>query len=461
MLIVPANAGVTELSGNSPTYAGEELVFFTIRDYITLEEKEISRCKVSADGSFTARFDIGETVTVIVYLGAYKGSMYIEPDKKYLVIIPDKKEKTDAERLNPYFVPTEFMIGVSKGGMNEMNFMIKTFENSYYPYYNKLAVNINVAQNNTKELERAITEMEKPWKDSDNEFLKQYVHYRIGLLRLMASQFKSKAISEEYFSKKKILYYNPAYMELFNQVYDKYFLFFSTTPEGKSLFDDVNKKKSFAALKKTLRTDQVLADDSLLEMVVLKNIHDNFYSDKFTREGMLDILDTIAAQSASPMHRQIAVNIRTKVTKLMPGFPAPGFVLFDKDDTPVDLQSFRGSWVYLNFCSCSSYACFKEFDLLNKLQDKYGDKLKIITVLCDGSPDVMRNYLSRNPHKWIFLHYANQPTVQADYRIKAYPVYYFIDKEGKLVYSPAPSPAENFESYFTKYLESKCESAKK
>jgi len=46
------------------------------------------------------------------------------------------------------------------------------------------------------------------------------------------------------------LYRNPAYMELFNMVYDKYFLFFARTMEGNVIFDDISRYKSLTSLSK-------------------------------------------------------------------------------------------------------------------------------------------------------------------------------------------------------------------
>jgi len=343
------------------------------------------------------------------------------------------------------------MIGISKGGMYELNFMIKSFDNSYFPYFNKLALNVKT-QTNPKELQRAIAEMQKPWDSIDNPFFKNYVYYRLGMLRLLGYQYKTKAVSEEYFQKSKILYRHIAYMELFRQVFDKYFIFFSATPEGGKIFDDVNNKKSYAALRKTLQQDAVLRNDSLLELVILKNVYDNFYSDKFSREALVIILDSLSASTTNPTHRQIAANIRHKATSLMPGYSPPAFSLYDRNRKLVNLQDFKGSYVYLNFCTCTSYSCFKEYEILQKLNNKYGNTVKFITVICDGSLDEMITYLSKNTYNWIFLNFANQPDVLENYRIKAFPVYLFIDKDGRTLYSPCPTPGENFEGLLEKLL---------
>jgi thiol-disulfide isomerase/thioredoxin len=451
LCLAPLSAKNTTISGLATTYKGDDIVFKTYKDYITLDEVELFRAKVDTSGHFSITLPINETVYVFTCLGIYKGHMYVEPGEKYNIIFPDKQDKTPAEKSNPFYEYTEFMIGISKGGMYELNFMIRSFDNSYFPYFNKLALNVKT-QANPKELERAIAEMQKPWDSIQNDFFKQYIYYRLGMLRLLGYQYKTKTVSVEYFQKSKILYRHIAYMELFKQVYDKYFTFFSATPEGKQIFDDINHKKSYSSLKKTLQQDEVLKNDSLLELVVLKNLYDNFYSDKFSREALVVILDSLSASTTNSMHKQIAANIRIKVTSLMPGYAPFAFSLYDRNKNLVNLRDLKGSYVYLNFCTCSSYSCFKEFEALQKLQDKYGSKMRIITVVCDGSLSDMQNFLSKNKYSWIFLNYTNQPEVMENYRIKAYPVYVFIDKDGRIMYSPCLSPGENFESILEKLL---------
>jgi len=446
-----AEGAYTIIKGTAPSYRGDELVFKTYKDYITLDEKELFRVKVDSSGSFYARVPVEEILYVFIYLGIYKGHFYMEPGKEYNLIFPDKQEKTPADKTNPFFEYTEFMIGISKGGMYELNFMIKSFDNSYYPYFNKLAMNVR-GRNNPQEVERAIAEMQKPWDTVSHPFFRQYIRYRIGMLQWLAYQHKAKAISKEYFQHNPVLYHHIAYMDLFRQVYDKYFYYFSTTPEGKVILDDINKKKSYSALKKSLQQDEVLQDPCLLEMVVLKNLHDNFYTDMFSREALLAVLDSLAASTAYPIHKEIASNIRGKVTSLMPGFYPPPFHLYDHTNTLKSLDDFKGYYVYLNFCACNSYSCMKEFIMLNQLNEKYGSKVKIVSVICDGTPQEMKDFLLKNKYRWTFLHFSNQPEILDAYRIKAYPVYLFLDKEGRIIHSPCPSPAENFEEMMIKIL---------
>ncbi len=81
------------------------------------------------------------------------------------------------------------------------------------------------------------------------------------------------------------------------------------------------------------------------------------------------------------------------------------------------------------------------------MAEKYKDKLRIITISSDDNVKVMNDYLKRNNPNWTFLHIGNEPELLKQYDIRAYPTYFLIDRQGKLIFSPAASPAESFELF--------------
>jgi hypothetical protein len=63
----------------------------------------------------------------------------------------------------------------------------------------------------------------------------------------------------------------------------------------------------------------------------------------------------------------------------------------------------------------------------------------------DESLSQVKRFVDLKEYQFKFLYYGNQSEVFKDYDIRAFPTYYFIDKEGKLAMSPAPSPDQNAE----------------
>jgi peroxiredoxin len=245
-------------------------------------------------------------------------------------------------------------------------------------------------------------------------------------------------------------------MELFNRVYDKYFHHFARTPEGKELGAIIS-SGDLNGLRKLLVKDKVLGKEKILDLVILKGLHDEFYDDNYSRSALLEILEKYIDENKYPDLAEVARSIRKKTTRLLVGFSPPQFALYDRDSNLISLDNFKGKYVYLNFCSCFSYTCMNEFAMLNTLYERHSDLLEIVTILVDNDYDVINSFLERSNYPWTFLHYGHQASVIKEYDIRAFPTYYLIDPEGKLVLSPASSPGEEFEGRLFKLLREKGE----
>jgi peroxiredoxin len=241
-------------------------------------------------------------------------------------------------------------------------------------------------------------------------------------------------------------------MELFNLLYDKYFLFFARTGKNSEVYGNITDEHSYTNLKRTLARDDVLANDTLMEMVILKGLHDGFFDDKFSRKALLSILDLLYRSTTIPEHLMIAENIRSKVTRLLPGFVPTPFELYSIDGKLMSLNDFKGKYVYLNFCTTTSYSCLQEFSLLEKLYEKHKQRLEIVTISVDRDVSDLKNFLEQTEYQWTFLHYGNKPEIIKDFDVRAYPTYFLIGPDRRLILSPAPTPRENFEIQFFNYL---------
>ncbi len=454
LLNQPLAAQVSILSGKAPSYSGDELVFYQYSDMITFAEEQVGKCVVGADGTFVCSLKIDQTAYVFTYLGIYKGYLFIEPGSRYTLLLPNKEEMTEAQRLNPFFRKTDLHLGIKGVGPTDINFMIGTFDLAFNENFDKIVMDAYYSKQ-TIPIDSLIQSLEGIYSQFNHSFFNSYRQYRYGLLQQLSLLQKSRSISDNYFLNQPVLYNNPAYMELFNLVYDKYFLHVARTAEGEALFDNISDQRSFTRLKNTLAQDEVLSNDTLIEMVVLKGLYDGFFDDKFSRSAMLNILDSIYSTTTIAEHLVIAQNIRTKVTRLLPGFVPVPFELYSADGKLVSLNDFKGRYVYLNFCTTTSYTCLQEFLLLNRLHEKHGKILDIVTVSTDKNKENMRDFLEQTKYPWTFLHYGKSPQIIRDFDIRAYPTYFLIGPDQRLILSPAPTPRENFEIQLFRILRSR------
>lgn len=445
--------GVT-ISGSNSEYANTEINILKPADPFSGRETTVVKGEVDASGEFFFDFEINETMYIYAYLGVHRVYLFIEPGKSYQVVLPQRMDKTNADKLNPYFIETDVHLGLKNPDKDELNMQIRMFIDSFSPFFAKHNEKVFSDDVEFEQLDKDIEQLDKPFSKSKNQYFKEYREYKYGLLRFIAYQHKSKSVSDMYFKGKSFLQYNPAYVELFNLVYENYFSYFTRTEVGKGLGPAI-KNKSYSETKKVLSFDKVLQPGELLDMVLLRSFYDEFYDDNYSRSAMLSIVDSIIAISDNELVKSTALSMREKVTKLLAGYEPPFFELYDIDSNLVTLNKFKGKFVYLNFCSCFSYTCLNEFVMLQNLHNKHSKYLEIVTVVIDDDVQVMKDFLVRSGYNWTFLHYDNTPQIFKEYDVRVFPTYYLIDDEGKLSMSPAPAPAEEFEGRLFKVLRAK------
>ncbi len=452
LLLVPTifyslqiSAGEAILYGKSKAWAGSEIIFYKYKELITNSEEPLASTVVDSNGTFELKIPLQQTEYIFTHLGIYNLYLYAGPGSNYELVLPPFQEKSVADLLNPYFQELTMLVGIVNIKEHDINLLIRMFDDAYEPYYTKHVVE-SVSGKDFSKLDEDIQRIEAPFVKDTNTYFKEYREYKYAYLRYLALQHKVITVSEMYFTGKPVLYHNQAYMNLFNQVFDDYFLYHGRTDEGKQIFEDINSLGSYTDLWKTLKKNKVFKGDTLLELVILKNLFDEFYNDQFSRGGILQVLDSLAAKTKIAEHKMIAETIRAKITKLLSGYPPPNFELYDLDSNLVKLSDFRGKYLYLNFCSCSSYTCLKEFELLQGLYDRHKNRLQIVTIAVDSYAESLSSFLQKNSYHWKFLYYGNNVSILKDYDIRAFPTYFLIGPDGKLIMSPAPGPDENFES---------------
>ncbi|MFO7923285.1 MAG: TlpA disulfide reductase family protein [Bacteroidales bacterium] len=445
------------ITGDAPGYAGEEIVFYRWTDQISFTETELFTVVPDSNGEFSARIEVCDApLYIFSNTGIYYIYMYIESGSDYRVVLPEKTDKSLREELNPYFEGIPTHIAVLNHDSTELNSLIRSFDEMYEPLFGEPFMRLTTG-GDTDILDSISTVFDRHFSDAGHPYFNDYRSYKMALFRIMAQMESARTLSDTYFRSEPVKYRNVAYMEVFNQVYNRYFLFFSRTVKGGRIFDDINKRQSLTDLRNTLSTDPVLGDERLLEMVILKGLHDAFYGSDFSRSGLLVVLDSLAAVTRYSEHVAIAENIREKVTRLMTGFRPPAFELRNREGEIVSLPHYRGDYVYLNFCMAASYGCLSEFDVLARLNENHDEYLRIVTIFVDESHQSMLEFLDKTGYDWDFLFYGDQPSILKEYDIRMFPTYYLIDRDGTLLMSPAPNPAENFEGYLLRVMRSRGE----
>ncbi len=438
------------LHGTAPNYKNSTLQVLGFTNYITNTTQVLASCTVDSTGNFELTINNTETILINIPLGIYNGLLYLDTSANYNLILPDYKPITKAEQLNPFFKPADVYLGINNIDSLNINLLIYEFDQAY-----SIILGVNYAQlvswPQKNFVDSIINSIEEQFSDIEHSFFKQYRQYKYAWINYISIMRDTRFIIREYFQDKPLLLQNPAYMDLFNQIFNNYFSEYLLTKEGERLYSDIALAKSPKYIRQTLSNNLVVTTPNLQELVMLKGINDELYSYNFPEQSLLITLDSVALLSANNTHKQIAKDIREKALKAREGHPAPNFELHDQNGILRTNNQYLANYVYLNFFSAYSYTCLSDLGLLKVLYDKHKTSFRVISICIDDDFDKAIKLFNDNGYEWMLLSYKNQPGIITDYKIKAYPSYFLIDPKGKLVMSPAAGPAENFEWRFFTY----------
>jgi peroxiredoxin len=278
-------------------------------------------------------------------------------------------------------------------------------------------------------------------------YFKEYFYYRKALISLIAGRMTPEKAGAEYFAGRPVLLDNPAYMELFEKVFDNFFAFYNLYRKDVSVYTLI-KESGYTELCQLIATEPFIRDEKLAELVSIKGMLDAWYEKQVEAQSFIGFMEWKVKNSPYPEIASTANRIIRKTTRLMAGYPAPDFNLCNPDSNLVSLSSLKGKYIYLNFCTSQSFACQQDFGMLEQLKKKFGRQLEIVTISTDRNFREFAEKMYSQGFDWTLLHYAGQPEILKEYGVKVFPTYFLIDPYGSLVISPALSPGENFENQF-------------
>lgn len=447
LLTINLRAQHVILNGSAPQWAGDTLTVYTYVEHLLKSPVALKDFVVEDDGTFECRFEVEGIRPVYIPFGKLQGRLIVEPGHSYELIMPQKIEKTEADLLNPFFKPEGFYLVIKGMDKNDLNNNIRLMDILYTEFVDSNYVHIYTGTNKQK-MDSSLRVLEEKLDVIEHPYFRTYKTYRIALLRYYFLGLSERHVREQYFSTAPICPHNPAYMELFNIMFENYLLKFAKTTDGRLIVKDIEEYKSFRALKNTLGNNHILSNDSLKELVILRSLYDAFYAEVYSPEAIMEIMDSMAVHSNIAHHRKIASLMNQKFKQVLPGFPATPFELTDARGNPVSLRSFRGRFVYLQFASMKSHPCLEQFEMLKSLHERHKDYYDIVTISVDEDFNALTELAKTQGYKWTFLHYAKQPDIIDQYKVHSYPTYYLISPEGKIVLGSTPTPAENFEQIF-------------
>lgn len=442
----------TTIYGNAPDYAGKELTFFVYEDFISEKKKEIFELKFDKNGDFRKEFNLACQRPVFSLAGIYKLWFVATPGEEYKIVFPPFEKKTKAEEYNPYFNPLVLMAGVVSEDKKGVNSLINKFEKDYDEVLNRKMLDFMV-EGGKKEVKKYIDSLKTDYPQETPEFFAVWKKYRFAQLRRFSYEKNHRYVINKYFRKDSVYYQNPAYIELFKDVFTDYYGHFLMRPDGDDLLEAVNIYKSPKKISEVLSRMFELDNRRLREFVMIKGLKDAYYRDNYKKKSIRICLDSISMISEHPVHRKIADNVLAKIAKLRKGSDAPELNIVNLEGDTIDENTLKNQYTYVAFLHSELVPSKRQMGPLNDIASGFNKNLRVWVILMDDDKKrAIKNMEKYNNKNWRVGFPVNKEKIKERYEIVTFPFYYLIGPDKKLVFSPAPSPVENFKRYFKRYV---------
>lgn len=404
----------------------------TYNDMLTYEQTTVYETKTDADGNFVIEANIDDIVMAQIAIDLERVDILLKPDSDYEIeiMIPEQTDNISYfERRSP-----------------TLKMIKEDDENLYYQYYISNMIIDDFVLNNFNRLYRGRqvslldsldVMINKDLGDINSEFVKDNLRYRKAAIQMMVNNNANKTI-ENHFNKKDILYSNPAYMNLFQEVFVNHLTSRQFNPSDlrNLLYADYD---SF--LKYLKGKDVFLSDNPILaELVVAWNLKRMYYEMPDDKGRILSYLNHICQNTKNESNKQLVDDILKQIGRLSFNSDAPQFTLTDKENNIVRLSDFKDNLLLLQFVSHKNSMTDYQFEMLKDFSQQWQDTISIITIATEGCFDDYRQTFENKGYKWMLLNLADNILLLEDYQIKTFPDYVIIGRNNKIGMSPAPSP---------------------
>jgi peroxiredoxin len=409
-----------------------------LNDYISNLEQTITSSRTDAAGKFSLIIDIQEITTVQLSLGLDRVEVIISPGCIYTYKLTQSKLSLTSS----YFEKDPFSLTVlesnDKGlqkNIDDINlifnaFVMQHFDDLYHRKRFDLLDSLRMA-----------IELRLP--ANPIVFVSEYNTYKqASLLQTMRGRSAEQWIRNLVIDK-PVLYSNPEYMNLLNEVFSDYLItnrHYQQDELKRSIHDGYGAFLQFVSINPLLSKSPQLS-----ELVGLINLRDLYNNSAFEKEEIIRLLSQFNIESKHLSHKQISANLIKSLSYLEMKTDAPSFTLKNPSLKNSSLRDFSDKKVVLQFVQDSCPVCIQSVMKMKALSDKFGDDYTFITI---STAQGFQNYVklfNKNNLSWTLLNLEDNILLLEDYRVKTFPEFFILLREGKIGMAPAPQPDQNLE----------------
>ena len=417
----------------------ESLVrLLTFNDMLTFEQTTIFETQSDKDGNFTIDANIEEITLAQIAVDLDRVDILLNPNSTYEVeiIIPKQDDNIS------YFERQTPTLKIIKADDNDLYYQYSMSEMIIDDF---LLDNFNLLYRARKIslLDSLEAKIKRNLGELKSDFVKDNLRYRKASMQMVANNDNGKKVISQHFNKQDILYSQPAYMNLFQEVFTNYLSSIQSNPSELryQLYSDHD-----TFLKYIKGNDAFLAENpNLAEIIIAWELKRWYYEIPDDRVQVIKHLNSIAQNTKSQKNKAVVNDILKQINRLSFNADAPAFSLQDKDGKTVKSSDLKDNMILLQFVNQVSAMTDHQFNTLKDLSQQWNDTIQIVTIATKECFDDFRQIFDNKGYNWNLLNLGDDILLLEEYQIRTVPDYIILGKNNKIGMAPAPSPDQHLD----------------
>ncbi len=436
------------ITGDAPFAPNEEIRLLVYDDLLNNIPSVVATDKIDRNGHFKLTYQTNRIRPVQLAIRTTKADFFVVPYNTYNFHIT-----TDTllfGMINPEKYGGFLHITTDKVDTADLNYKINRFTHYFDGAMDYFGFRLTYDRNKSAyDTLMYLLNDHFDIRYAPENFYLSYVYYTCGLVDKLCMPKDLQKLYDRYFNHDDVLYDNPAYMILFNNLYSNY-LYNSKHISKDLLTRTINEDPDYLTLFNEAGRDPMLVRERLRELVIIRNLIDFYDNEEFDRGNIIQLLNYIQASSHFPEH---VVFARNAVNRLKPSADADKtIVLKNEKGRKTDFKQFEGKDIYVYVFQSDCVDCIREMMILKELNKSYGDKIQFVSLNVDVDKMDYEAFCKtyKELFDWPILYFNGNYDWLMEQRVEALPDYMIVNANGRVLYRDAPAPEQGLTEYLLK-----------
>jgi hypothetical protein len=434
------------IEGFEPDYAGRTLTFYSIADPVSKNEEFAFHLRIGPQGRIQVQTGITGTLFCYSEFDSYLGKLILVPGSKFHIKLPPLKEKTFEESKNPYFKPIEIWIMNQSGDPDDLTSLFARYDQHFYQLSQKYFTQIYYRQQRNY-MDSVKIPLDKEFgRVQTPEFRFHQVLQMKNMEAGMMRAGREKLISGIR-DLPAVAWKLPSFAELTDRLFTNTFSLEVKTPQGSQLRTMVARNDLQGLKKWTESYTGVSAP--LADVLLIKFLHDAFYSGEFSKNAILQAMKAQNfTQHPNKEVRAMASAVSGKLQFLYTGTDAPGICLPTLENDTICSSASTRPYQYILFADLEIPVCREQVKYLKTIHEKIGQEMDILLILTPSTRISNHEFIRSEQIPGTVVVDTNDRSIGRRYKIRSYPSALLLNRDHKVVLSPAKTPLDGFEYQF-------------